>query len=147
VRGDASGLDQSEQVLRFGSELDELRQCCRETWIRELVANPAAFGRRGHQTATPQTGEVVRDIGLGEAELLGQLRRIAGTIEQPDQEPASCRVGQRGTDAAKGVEISHGCEHRPIVQRWLNHGNPLSQRWGMTPSGRCEAGSKSDQRP
>jgi len=92
------------QLDQFGERLSEAR-------VGELVAYPAPFGRRGNQTAAAQTGKVVRHVRLGEAELLGQLRRVPGTVEQPNQELAAGLVGKRRADASEGIQINGSCKH------------------------------------
>jgi hypothetical protein len=103
---------------RRKGELDQSCECCREAGIGELVADPTPFGCRGYQTAATQTGEMVRDVGLGETELLGQLRWIPGTVQQPDEELPAGLVRERGADASESIEVDRGCEHA----RWYSIG-------------------------
>lgn len=91
-------------------------KCRREAWIGQLVADPAPFAGGGHQPAAAQTGEMVRDVGLGEPELLGELGGVARSVEQQDQELPAGLVGQCGADTSQGVEINRGREHGIIVQ-------------------------------
>ena len=44
-------------------------------------------------------------VEVVQAELLGQLRRVYGSVEQPDEEPTPGLVGQRGPDPSESVEV------------------------------------------
>ena len=76
-----------------------------EALVGEVVADTPTFGGGGDEPALAQAGEVVREIGSGREQLLGQLRRVAGPVKETDQDPLSGRVRQRGTDAPQRPEI------------------------------------------
>src|SRR4051812_46909533 len=75
-------------------DLEQVAQGVGQVAVHELVAHLTALGRPHDEAAAAQAREMVGDVGAGEAEVLGQPRRVRRAGEQRQQDAGPRRVGQ-----------------------------------------------------
>jgi hypothetical protein len=78
-------------------------KCFREARVSEFVPHSAAFRDRGDKAALAEAGQMVGKVGSGGAEAIGELGRIAGSVEEIDEHPPTGRVGERGPDPTEDL--------------------------------------------
>ena len=78
-----------------------------KTLIGQLVPDPAAFGCGGHQPALTQAGQVIGQVGAAGADVIGHLRRLAGTADQVHENTAPRGVRQRRSHPGQDAQINH----------------------------------------
>jgi hypothetical protein len=106
----AGEVERREVVQGFG-----------ESSIGELIADPATFRGRGDETALPETSQMVRQVGTGGAEPIGEFCWIAGSVEEVDEDAPAGRVGESRADAAESAEVEGrtGYSHDSTIQQRL----------------------------
>src|SRR4051812_47440586 len=86
----------------------------RKVAVDELVADLSPLGSADHETAATKAGQMVRDIGAGEAEALRERGRVGRTVQQGQQNARPRRVRERLAQAVQrgsaGLEPQHGLD-------------------------------------
>jgi len=103
---------------------------CADALVRQAVVDGAVLAACGHEAAPAQAGEMVRDLRLRLAELLGELsdRALSLGHELEDAQPGAVpehaevlrqQVGLDGRDGQPERRISKRSLHASIVQKFL----------------------------
>jgi len=93
-------------VIDAELEVDEIGQRMRETRRRKVVADLPALTRGPHQSAAAKAREVVGHVRPSDAELVGEVGRVGGTVEQHQQDASASRVGQRRAHSLERLDRS-----------------------------------------
>ena len=83
----------------YEHEVMKVRERVREPLVGQFVAQPTTFGGRDHQSATSEARQVIRHRLPREVELLREVGRVRGRLQEGHQDASPCFVGQRVTES------------------------------------------------
>ncbi|CAN5662101.1 hypothetical protein BH10ACT3_BH10ACT3_16110 [soil metagenome] len=63
---------------------------------------------------------MIRDAGSRHPEVVSQVSRVCGSVEQRDEDAPASFIGQSGTHSGKSAEVNLGGEHPRMVHAGMN---------------------------
>lgn len=98
-------------VIDHQYDVEEVAEGVGQPWVGQLVSDLAPFGNGDDESASPQTGEVVTDIGPGRVNVISEIAGIARTFGEMKQDPRAGRIGKSPAHSTDRIEPVFRCDH------------------------------------
>ena len=95
--------------------LEQLSQPLGQMRVGDLIPGAPTFRCGDDQPAAPQARQMIRDVRAGQLEISCQLSRVAGSVQQCEEDPGTGRVGHRPTQPVHHIEARSKSQHRLTI--------------------------------
>lgn len=98
-------------VIDHQYDVEEVAEGVGQPGVGQFVSDLTPFRDGDDESASPQTGEVVTDIGPGRVNVISEIAGIARTVGEMKQDPRAGRIGQGPADSTDRIEPVFRCDH------------------------------------